>query len=124
MLLASAAAASAAPDKIPPPRLPLTAFWSIKLQGEVATAPVHDGERVFIALKSGQVTALAVKDGHELWRAARDVAVPMAAEDGLLFVAAGDAVEALRGADGRNAWTVPRINAVAPLVATAGWVAR
>jgi outer membrane protein assembly factor BamB len=77
---------------------------------------------VFVALKTGQVTALAVKDGQVLWRVAKDITVPMVADGGLLFVAAGEAVEALRGADGRNAWTVPRLKTVAPLVATGGWV--
>jgi outer membrane protein assembly factor BamB len=122
VLMLAGAAVSSAADKIPPPRLPLAVFWSIDLHGAVTAAPVHDGDRVFIALTSGQVTALAVKDGHELWRVPKDITVPMAADGGLLFVAAGEAVEALRGADGRNAWTVPRLKIVAPLVATAGWV--
>jgi outer membrane protein assembly factor BamB len=122
VLLACAAVSSAGADKIPPPRLPLAVYWSIDLHGAVTAAPVPDGDRVFVALKTGQIAALAVKDGHELWRVSKDITVAMAADSGLLFVAAGEAVEALRGADGRNAWTVPRLKTVAPLVASGGWV--
>ena len=122
VLLACAAVSSAGADKIPPPRLPLAVYWSVDLHGAVTAAPVHDGDRVYVALKTGQVTAMAVKDGHELWRVAKDITVPMVADGGLLFVAAGEAVEALRGADGRNAWMVPRLKTVAPLVAAGGWV--
>ena len=46
----------------------------------------------------------------------------MAADAGLLFVAAAESVEALRVADGATAWIAPRVTTVAPLVARAGWV--
>ncbi len=61
-------------------------------------------------------------DGHELWRIEKDVTVPMAADGGLLFVSAGEAVEAVRGLDGGSAWIVPRVKTVAPLTVRAGWV--
>jgi outer membrane protein assembly factor BamB len=121
-LLACLATQLAAADKPPPPGLPLAAFWSVDLGGAAAMPPVSDGDRVFVALKSAHLTARAVADGHELWRIAKDATVPMAADAGLLFVSAGEAVEALRGQDGANAWTVPRVKAVAPLVVRAGWV--
>jgi hypothetical protein len=121
-LLASLAARSAAADKPPPPGLPLAAFWSVDLGAAAGASPVSDGDGVFVALKSGHLTARAVTDGHELWRIAKDVTAPMAAGGGLLFVSAGEAVEALRGLDGGNAWIVPRVKTVAPLVVRAGWV--
>ena len=77
---------------------------------------------MFVALKSAHLTARAVADGHELWRITKDVTGPMAADGGLLFVSAGEAIEALRGSDGGTAWIVPRVKAVAPLVSRAGWV--
>ncbi len=82
--------------------------------------PVSDGDRVFIALKSAQLTARSATDGHELWKIAKDVGVPMAAGAGLVFVSAGEAIEALRGQDGGSAWIVPRIKAIAPLVSRPG----
>ena len=37
-------------------------------------------------------------------------------------MAVGDAVEAVRGADGSTAWIAPRVKTVAPLVSRDGWV--
>jgi outer membrane protein assembly factor BamB len=122
VLLGSFAAPSAAADKPPPPKLPLTSFWSVELGAAAAAPPVSDGDRVFIALKSAQLSARSATDGHELWKIAKDVSVPMAADDGLVFVSAGEAVEAVRGLDGGSAWIVPRLKTVAPLVSGSGWV--
>jgi hypothetical protein len=122
VLLAYLPPQAAAADKPPPPRLPLAPFWSVDLGGAASAPPVSDGDRVFVALKSAHLTARSVKDGHELWRIAKDVTVPMAADGGLLFLSAGEAVEAVRGPDGGTAWIVPRLKTVAPLVARAGWV--
>ncbi len=100
----------------------MAAFWSIDLLGAVATSPVSDGDRVFIALKSAHLTARAVSDGHELWRITKDVSVPMAAAGGLLFVSAGEAIEAIRSSDGASAWVVPRVKTAAPLVTAGAWL--
>ena len=121
-LLACVATRSAAADKPPPPRLPLASFWTTDLGSEPSVPPVSDEDRVFIALKSAQVTARAIADGHEVWRIAKDVTTPMAADAGLLFVSAGEAIEGLRAVDGKNAWTVPRVKTVAPLAARSGWL--
>jgi outer membrane protein assembly factor BamB len=112
----------AAADKHPPPQLPLAAFWSVELSGGPSAPPVRDGDRVFVALKSAHLTARAVTDGHELWRITKNVTGPMAADGSLLFVPAGEAVEAVRGSDGGTAWIVPRVKIVAPLLSRGGWV--
>ena len=52
----------------------------------------------------------------------KNVTVPMAVERGLLFVSAGEAIQAIRAADGGSAWIVPRVKTVAPVVARGGWV--
>ncbi len=122
LLLAWLLPAPAAADTPPPPRLPLAAFWSVDLGGAAGPPPASDGDRVFIALKSAHLTARSVADGREAWRISKDVVLPMAAADGLLFVSAGEAVEAVRGADGGSAWIVPRVKTVAPLVAGGGWL--
>jgi outer membrane protein assembly factor BamB len=113
---------SAAADKVAPPRLPIAIRWSVELTTAVATAPVSDGDRVFLALRSAHIVARDVKDGRELWRIQKEVLTPFAAADGMVFVSAGDAIEALRAADGVSAWLVPRVKAVAPLVVAAGFV--
>lgn len=114
--------APAAAEKFAAPRLPIAIRWSVELSTGVATAPVSDGDRVFLALTSAHLTARHIQDGRELWRIAKDVSSPFAAEGGLLFVPSADAIEALRGSDGASAWTVPRLKTAAPLVAAGGLV--
>lgn len=113
---------ASAADRPAPPRLPIAQKWSVELTTAVAGAPVSDGERIFLALRSAHVVARHAADGRELWRIPREVATPFAAADGLVFIAAADAIEALRAADGASAWLVPRVKPVAPLVAAAGLV--
>jgi outer membrane protein assembly factor BamB len=121
-LLACVATRSAAADKPQPPRLPLASFWTKGLDGEPGMPPVSDGDRVFVALKSAHLTARSVSDGRELWQIDRDVTSPMAADAGLLFVSAGEAIEAVGAADGKSAWIVPRVKTVAPLLSRSGWL--
>ena len=111
-----------AADKIVPPRLPITQHWSVDLGGAASAAPAAADNRVYVAMKSAHVIARDVGDGHELWRISKDVVVAPVADGGLVFIAAGEAIEGLRGSDGANAWTVPRVKAVAPLFAGGGWV--
>jgi outer membrane protein assembly factor BamB len=113
---ADAPNAKPAADRSHAPKLPLAEWWRVTLDGEVGAGPVADATRVYLAFKAGDLVARAAADGHELWRVKKNVTVPMAAGADLLFVAAGDAVEAIRGADGRSAWVLPRATPVAPLV--------
>jgi len=112
----------AAADRPPPPRLPLAAFWSVDIGSAIAAGPVSDAERVYLALKSAHLTARDAATGRELWKKDKNVTAPIAADGGFVFVAAGDAVEAIRGADGASAWIVPRLKIVAPLLAYDGWL--
>jgi hypothetical protein len=68
------------------------------------------------------LTARNIADGLEIWHVDKTIALPMAVDGGLLFIASGDAIEALRGTDGKSAWILPRVNVVAPLVAADGWL--
>lgn len=81
-----------------------------------------DGDRIYLPLRTAHVVAFAVKDGHEIWRVAKTVTTAMAAAEGLLFMATDDAVEAVRGNDGANAWIAPRLKAAAPLITASGLV--
>lgn len=113
--------AAAAADRPPPPRLPLAPFWSVPISSAVDAGPVSDGERVYLALKSAHLTARDAADGRELWTKDKNVTA-LAAAGGLVFVSAGDAIEALRGPDGASAWIVPRVTTVAPLLVRDGWL--
>ena len=109
-------------NRPPPPKLPLAQWWSVDLEGPVSAGPVAAGSRIYLAYTSGTLIARDAADGHELWRQKKDVALPMAADGDLLFVASGDAIDAINGATGRSAWMVPRVKSVAPLVAQDGWL--
>ena len=98
-------------------------FWSVELKAAASASPVRDGDRVFVALKSAHLTSRAVADGHEVWRIEKNVTGPMAADGmaadgGLLFMPAGDAVEG--ASRGSAAWIAPRVEAVG--ASRAGWV--
>jgi outer membrane protein assembly factor BamB len=122
LLIAVCAARAAAGDRPPLPGLPLARWWSVELDGAVSAGPVSDGSRVFIALASAQLTARDAADGHEIWRQKRSVTAPMAAAGDRLFVAGGDAIEALDGATGKTMWTLPRVTPVAPLMVANDWL--
>jgi outer membrane protein assembly factor BamB len=111
-----------AADRQPLPGLPLAQWWSVQLDGPVSAGPVSDGPRIYLALASGQLTARDAADGHEIWRHNRSVAAPMVTDGETLFVASGDAIEALQGSTGKTLWTLPRTTPVAPLAAESGWV--
>jgi outer membrane protein assembly factor BamB len=102
--------------------LPLAQFWSVDIGSAAGAGPVSDGERVYLALKSAHLSARDAADGRELWKKEKNVTAPIAAAGGFVFVAAGDAIEALRGSDGASAWIVPRVKVLAPLVAQDGWL--
>src|SRR5690242_2412901 len=96
-------ASSRAADRSAPPRLPIETKWSVELPTGVVTPPVADGDRIFLALRSAHLVARHAADGRELWRIEKNVSMPFAAAGGLVFVAAGEAIEALRGTDGASA---------------------
>lgn len=117
-LAASFAASLGAADRLPVPSLPVKVHWSAELSAGAAVAPVNDGDRIYLALRSAHLVALSLADGHELWRISKTVTAAMDASSGLLFVSAGDAIEAIRGTDGATAWLAPRLKAMTPLVST------
>jgi outer membrane protein assembly factor BamB len=122
LLIVVYATRAVAGDRPPPPGLPLAQWWSIELDGAVSSGPVSAESRVYVALASGLLTARDAADGKELWRQKRTVTAAMAAAGDLLFVAAGEAIEALHGATGRTAWTLPRTTPVTPLVVVGDWL--
>jgi outer membrane protein assembly factor BamB len=122
LLIAVGAVRAIAGDRPFPPGLPLAQWWTKQLDGAVSAGPISDGPRIYIALASARLTARDAADGHEIWRHDRAVTAPMTTEGDLLFVAAGDAIDALQGATGKTTWTLPRTTPVAPLVATSGWL--
>jgi outer membrane protein assembly factor BamB len=111
-----------AADRQPVPALPLRIYWSVDIAAGVSAPPASDDARAYIAMGNARIAALALSDGRELWRVSKQISAPMAASGGLLFISAGDAVEALRGDTGATAWIAPRLTATVPLVASDGLI--
>jgi hypothetical protein len=97
-------------------------LWTSDLEAVVAVSPVSDDARAYVALRSGKLVAFDLAGGHEVWRIDKEITLPMAAAGGLVFISAGNAIEALRGGDHASVWTLPRIATTAPLVAVNDWL--
>ena len=106
------------------PAFPLAIKWTVEIPAPpVADAPpVSDDRQIYIALRTGQLVARRNDDGSEAWR--RDLATerPLAVDAGFVFAVGGDALHALRVADGATAWDSPLPAPSAPLLAHGGWV--
>ena len=106
------------------PVFPVATKWTVEIPAPpVAGAPpVGDDRHVYVALRTGQIIARRNGDGEEAWR--RDLATehPLAVDSGFVFVVGGDALHALRAADGVTAWESPLAAPSAPLLAHGGWV--
>jgi len=107
-----------------PSVLPLATRWSVDLGGPpvARAAPVLDEERVYVALRTGQIVARSLSDGAERWRKDLPTEQPIATDGGVVFVASHDAIHALGGADGTTLWEKPLAGITAPLVARSGWL--
>ena len=101
------------PTSVQPPRLPI-AIKLVRRAGNRRCQRARSATAIASSWRFDRRTSsrAIVADGRELWRIQKEVSTPFAAADGLVFVSAGDAIEALRAADGASAWLVPRVKAV------------
>lgn len=105
---------------IPEPR-PVLA-WTVPLPAAPIVAPLVVADHVVVAYLPGTVAAYRRSDGTEIWRIALAPDQPLIADGGLVFVAADEAIHAVRLADGAVAWRAPAGTVTAPLVAREGWL--
>lgn len=105
---------SDAPPPFPELPTPLSAppapAWTVELGAEVWAGLVRDGSRaVLVADNAGRVTALAQRDGAQLWQV--DLGAPIRATPTLhgrrLYVASDAALVALDARNGRQIWSAP-----------------
>ena len=128
LLALAASVGLAAQDPVPPlppaasQELPAGIRWSVAIPAAPSSSPVIAGTHVFLATLPGLVTAYDLKDGREVWRETIAAERPLVASGEMVFVAAGEAVHALRQADGGVAWRRPTGTLTAPLMAKDGWV--
>ena len=104
--------------------LPIAARWTVDLNGPpvARAAPILDDNRVYVALREGQIVARNLADGAERWRKELPTEQPIAADGGVVFVSSHDAIHALDGVDGATLWQKPLAGITAPLVARSGWL--
>lgn len=107
---------------VPIPTPPSNIWWSVPIGAAPNASPVIAADHIYIGRLPGIVSAHHLSDGRELWSVEMNAEGPLAAESGLLFVASGEAVHALRETDGATAWRRPIGTLSAPLLAKDGWI--
>lgn len=107
---------------VPRPEVPTTIAWTVSIAAAPLTSPIVTSSHVIVAHLPGTVASYRRDDGRELWRAALLPDQPLATDGTLVFVTAGEAIHALRIADGSVAWRAPSGILTAPLVVKDGWM--
>ena len=112
------------PKPVPalPQELPPGVRWMVPINAAPTAAPVISGERVFLASLPGVLSVHDSKDGHELWREPINPEQPIAVEGPHVFIASGEAIQALQVSDHAVAWRKSTGTITAPLVVKEGWV--
>src|SRR5262245_25330623 len=103
---------------------PLRLLWSAALGAPPGAPPVTDGDSIFVALRTGSVSALTAGAGTPVWSARLEPRGPLATDGGRVFVATDGAIEALDAKTGSAVWRTPTVDGrgVLAVTATAGWV--
>ena len=121
-LALSVIAGTAAKSDDPVPAVwPVAASWPKSFPLVDAISLVMGGSRLFV-VEPTQVSAFAWSDGELLWKSDLSATTRPVADEGRLFVSAGDAIHALSDANGKEEWrlTVGKIS-ISP-AARSGWL--
>ena len=112
------------PKPVPalPQELPPGVRWMTPITAAPTSVPVISGDRVFLASLPGVVSVHDIKDGRELWREPINPEQPIAVEGPLVFIASGEAIQALQVSDRAVAWRASTGTITAPLTVKEGWV--
>ena len=102
--------------------LPSAVRWTIPISASPVAAPAIGKDLVFVVLQSGAVEAHRVADGSTAWKVELRSEFPVALDGDHVYVAAGEAVHALKATDGSEEWLAPSGDVTAPLLAHAGWL--
>ncbi len=104
------------------PALALRSDWTTDLPGSPSGAPAFDAHHAYVPLRGDRLAAVGLEHGSVVWTVeARAAAV--AAGDDLVFLAAGDAVEARRAATGEREWIFEPGEDLAPALSwDGGWL--
>jgi eukaryotic-like serine/threonine-protein kinase len=106
----------------PLPQARTTIAWTVPIVAAATTSPLIVGDLVLVAHLPGIIAAFHRSDGGQSWRAELNPEQPLATDGTLLFVAAGEAIHALRLSDGSVTWRSPANTLTAPLLVKDGWI--
>lgn len=107
---------------VPIPAPPSNVWWAVPIPAAPNSPPAIAGDHVYLGRLPGIISAHHLSDGRELWSVELVAEQPLAADSAMVFVAAGEAVHALREADGATVWRRPLGTLAAPLLAKDGWI--
>src|SRR5262249_23997779 len=110
------------PSSIAVQLLPSAVRWSVPVSASPVAPPLIDKDRIVVVLQSGAVEAHRVTDGTTAWTVELRSDFPVAADGDRVYVAAGEAIHALKATDGTEEWLGPSGSVTAPLAAHARWV--
>lgn len=96
--------------------------WAVPLTSAPMLPPVIAGGRVFVTSLPGVLSAHDLNDGHRFWSEELSPDHPVAADAERVYVAAGEAIHALRAHDRTIAWRAPTGTLTAPPLGRDGWV--
>lgn len=117
--LALAAGPSAANG---PAVFPTVIVWSTEIPSAPSAPPLVVGDRVVLALQSGQVLAREVADGASAWTVDLAAVGELAGENDVVLVPVDGAIHALALESGQLRWKVEVGRMTAPLLLRGGWV--
>ena len=109
----------------PPPfasLFPLEEAWMITLPAPPSAPAAYDGARVYVPLASAQLAALDWRNGDTLWSVSLKASSGPVCGNGVLYVAAGDAVHALDAATGASRWTAAASSTISLVLLSGGRV--
>lgn len=122
--LAALAALASGADRSPAlPLFPVETVWTLSLHGAATAPPAYDGSRGYYPIEGRRTVAYDLVRGTRLWIAPVGTDVEPAAGGGLVFVADGESIAALRAEDGSLAWQLPLAGTLSvPPVWDTGWL--
>jgi eukaryotic-like serine/threonine-protein kinase len=94
-------------EPIPVPLLPAEPAWSVTLPARPAAGGALDGDRAYVPLTDGQLVALQRQTGEVVWSKPLAGSTAPIVADGVVYVAALDALHAIDATDGTTRWAVP-----------------
>jgi len=110
------------PPAVAVPTLPSAVRWTVPISASPVAPPVIAKDQVFVVLQSGIVEAHRVSDGTTAWKVELRSEFAAAVDGDQVYIAAGDAVHALKATDGSELWLAPSGSVTAPVLAHSGWV--